>query len=90
MALVVVAAIGVAALLLQLRLRPNLSPSLRSSSRGPLWLNAFGVPFRYRRHFSRAVFHLSASLMLMAALLAVVAFAISGIVVLNALRKPRT
>jgi hypothetical protein len=41
LALVVVAAIGLAALLLQLRLRPGLS----SSVRGPIWLNAIGVVF---------------------------------------------
>ena len=48
-ALVVVAAIGVAALLLQFRLRPDLSSSARASSaRGPLWINAFGVVFARR------------------------------------------
>ena len=41
LALVVVAAIGLAALLLQLRLRPDLASSIR----GPLWLNGIGVFF---------------------------------------------
>jgi hypothetical protein len=87
-ALVVIAAIGVAALLLQLRLRPDLSSSVRASARGPLWLNASGVGFAVGAMFADFL-HLSATLMLIAALLAVVSFAISGIIVLNALRKPR-
>src|ERR1700722_2466630 len=44
-ALVVIAAIGVAALLLQLRLRTDISPSVRVSTRATLWLNALGVLF---------------------------------------------
>lgn len=87
-ALVVIAAIGVAALLLQLRLRPDLSQSARVSSRGPLWLNALGVIFAVGAVFAD-VLHFSATVMLIAALVAVVSFAVSGIIVLNALRKPR-
>lgn len=87
-ALVVIAAIGVAALLLQIRLRPDLSPSVRASARGPLWLNALGVIFAVGALFAD-VLRLSATLMLIAALAAVVFFSISGIIVLSALRKPR-
>jgi hypothetical protein len=96
-ALVVVAAIGVAALLLQLRLRPDLSssqpssptqPSRRPSVAGPLRLNAVGVAFAIAA-VSADIFHLNPALMLISALAAVVSFAISGIIVLNALRKPR-
>jgi hypothetical protein len=92
-ALVVVAAIGVAALLLQLRLRPDLSPSAPSSSprpsvTGPLRLNALGVAFAIAAVFAD-VLHLNPALMLISALAAVVSFAISGVIVLNALRKPR-
>jgi len=87
-ALVVVAAIGVAALLLQRRLRPDLSTSDRASVRGPLWLNLLGVVFAVGAVFAD-VFHLSAVLMLIAALAAVVSFAVSGIIVLSALRKRR-
>lgn len=101
-ALVVVAAIGVAALLLQLRLRPDLSSSnpastassspAQSSPRpgitGPLGLNAAGVAFAIAAVFAD-VLHLNPALMLIAALAAVVSFAIGGIIVLNALRKPR-
>ena len=86
-ALVVIAAIGVAALLLQLRLRPDLSSSV-SAARGPLWLNALGVFFAVGALFAD-VLHFSATVMLIAALVAVVSFAISGAIVLSVLRKPR-
>src|SRR6202035_668698 len=88
-ALVVVAAIGVAALLLQLRLRPDLSSSVQASSRAPLWLNAIGVVFAVAAVFAD-VLHLDAPFMLIAALAAVVSFAVAGIIVLSALRKRRT
>jgi hypothetical protein len=87
-ALVVIAAIGVAALLLQLRLRPDISSSVRASARGPLWLNPLGIIFAVGALFAD-VFHLGATFRLIAALLAVVSFSISGIIVLSALRKPR-
>lgn len=86
-ALVVIAAIGVAALLLQLRLRPDLPQSVRASARGPLWLNVIGVSFAIGALFAD-VLHLSAAVMLIAALVAVVSFAVSGIIVISALRKP--
>ncbi len=85
-ALVVVAAIGLAALLLQLRLRPNLSSSARSSLvGGPLWLNALGVICAVAAVFAD-VFHRNEVFTLIAALAAVVSFAVSGIIVLSALR----
>jgi hypothetical protein len=87
-ALVVVAAIGVAALLLQLRLRPDLSSVRKSSARGPLRLNALGVLCALGALFAD-VLHLNEAFMLIAALVAVVSFAVSGIIVLNALRKYR-
>jgi hypothetical protein len=87
-ALVVVAAIGVAALLLQLRLRPDLSSVRASSARGPLWLNAFGVICALGALFAD-ILHLNDGFMLVAALAAVVSFAVGGIIVLNALRKYR-
>jgi hypothetical protein len=89
-ALVVVAAIGVAALLLQLRLRPGSPLSARSPSvRSPLWLNALGVAFAIGAVFAD-VFHLNPAFMLIAALAAVVSFAVSGMIVLIALRKHGT
>jgi hypothetical protein len=87
-ALVVVAAIGVAALLLQLRLRPDLSSVRASSARGPLWLNAFGVICALGALLAD-ILHLNEGFMLVAALAAVVSFAVGGIIVLNALRKYR-
>lgn len=84
LALVVVAAIGFAALLLQLRLRPDLS----SSTRGPLWLNVSGVLFAVVA-MCADFFHLNPVMMLIAALGAVVSFGVSGIIVLSALRKRR-
>ena len=89
-AMVVVAAIGVAALLLQRRLRPDLRSASPASppTRGLLRLNAIGVAFAIAAVFAD-VLHLNPAVMLMAALAAVVSFAIGGIIVLNALRKPR-
>jgi hypothetical protein len=83
LALVVVAAIGLVALLLQVRLRPDIGPSVR----GPLWLNATGVLFAVLAVLAD-ILHLRAGLRLIAALAAIVSFGISGIVVLSALRKP--
>jgi hypothetical protein len=84
LALVVVAAIGLAALLLQLRLRPGLASSIRS----PLWLNGIGVGLAMGAVFADFL-HLTATLTQIAALAAVVSFAVSGIIVLNAMRKRR-
>ena len=88
LALVVIAAIGVAALLLQLRLRPDLSSSNRVSSRGPVWLNGLGVVFSAAA-VCADVLHLTGGFMLIAVLAALVSFALGGIIVLSALRKPR-
>ena len=84
LALVVVAAIGLAALLLQLRLRRDLTRPVRS----PVWLNVLGLVFAVAAVFAD-VFHLSPGRLLIAALGAVGCFALSGIVVLDALRKQR-
>jgi hypothetical protein len=101
-AMVVVAAIGVAALLLQRRLRPDLRsdphpeirPAMQPSTaqapptRAPLRLNAAGVVFAIAAVFAD-VLHLNPALMLISALAAVIAFAISAVIVLKALRNPR-
>ena len=88
LALVVVAAIGLAALLLQLRLRKDVSTQVRNEVRAPLWLNALGLVFAVSAVFAD-VFRLSANLMPVAALGSVLCFAISGTTVLRALRKKR-
>lgn len=82
LALVVVAAIGLAALLIQLRLRKD----VRSSIHAPLWLNVLGLCLAIAAVFADHL-HLSASLMIIAALGAVICFGVSGTVVLHALRK---
>lgn len=82
LALVVVAAIGLAALLLQLRLRRDIGSTVRA----PLGLNVLGLIFAVAAIFAD-VLHLRAGLLQVAALGAVVCFAVSGIVVLHALRK---
>jgi uncharacterized membrane protein len=84
LALVVVAAIGLAALLLETRLRRNVSPPVRA----PLWLNVAGVVFALSAIVAD-VLRLSANLLQLTALGAVACFAVSGVVVLRALRKPR-
>ena len=82
LALVVVAAIGLAALLLQLRLSKNSAIPVRA----PLWLNVLGLISAVAA-VGADMFHLSANLLLFAALGAVICFAISGTTVLHALRK---
>ena len=86
LALVVVAAIGLAALLLQLRLRKDKDP--RAPVRAPLWLNVLGLVFAIAAVFADIV-RLSANLMLIAALGAVVCFGISGTAVLHTLHKKK-
>lgn len=82
LALVVVAAIGLAALLLQLRLRKDTDKSIHA----PLWLNVLGLIFAFGA-VTADVLHLAANLMLVAALAAVVCFAVSGVNVLRSLRR---
>lgn len=82
LALVVVAAIGLAALLLQLRLRKDLSDRVRT----PLWLNLLGLTCAVAA-IVVDVFHLRANFMLIAALGAVVCFAVSATIILHALRS---
>jgi len=84
LALVVVAAIGLAALLLQLRLRKDVPTPVHA----PLWLNVLGLVLAVVSIFAD-VLHLRATLMMIAALGAVLCFAMSGIVVFQALRKRR-
>jgi len=82
LALVVVAAIGLAALLLQTRLRKDIDRRVHA----PLWLNVLGLVFAIAAVIADFL-HLSANFMIVAALGAVICFAISGVVVLDAFRK---
>jgi hypothetical protein len=88
LALVVIAAIGMVALLLQLRLRPDFSKPVarRSSVRVSLGMNAAGVLFAVGAIFGD-VLGLKPTLLLIAALAAVGCFAVSAVVVLNELRR---
>jgi len=85
LALVVVAAIGLAALLLEIRLRQDIGVPVRA----PLWLNVAGLVFAVAAVFAD-LFRLNPNVLLLAALGAVACFAVSGVVVLHALRKPKT
>jgi drug/metabolite transporter (DMT)-like permease len=80
-ALVVVSAIGLAALLLQLRFRRDL-PEVRS----PLWLNILGVLFAAMSLMGDYL-HLSRPLLDAMAFGAVGCFGISGSLILHALRR---
>ena len=82
LALVVVASIGLAALLLQLRLRKDADHRVHS----PLWLNVLGLVFALAAVLSDFL-HLNMNFMIVAAIGAVLCFAVSGIVVLQAFRK---
>jgi uncharacterized membrane protein len=85
LALLVVAAIGLAALLLQLRLRKDLDKRIHA----PLWLNVLGLIFAVGAVLTEFL-HLSANIMLVGALAAVVCFALSGMSVLRSLRKQKS
>ena len=87
LALVVVATIGIAALLLQLRLRKDLGEE-STRVRAPFWLNAIGVVFAIAAVLAD-IMHFSANFMLVAALGSVVCFAVSGTAILRALRKKK-
>jgi hypothetical protein len=84
LALVVVAAIGLAALLLQLRLRKDVSAEVRA----PLWLNVLGLIFAVTAVLAD-IAHLSANIMTVSALGSILCFGVSGAKVLHALRKKR-
>lgn len=88
-ALVVIAAIGVAALLLQFRLGADsqtVTAEQHGHGRVPMWLNVLGVVFALGALFED-VLHMSPAFLLMDALAAVVAFAASGIILVGQLRK---
>jgi len=85
LALVVVAAIGLAALLLQLRLRREAGIPVRA----PVWINGLGLIFAVAAIFADAL-RLRVAMLHVTALGAVVCFAISGGVVMHGLRKHRS
>ena|SRR5580698_3221447 len=84
LALVVVAAIGLAALLFQIRLRRDPSVTVHV----PVWLNVTGLIFALGAILAD-IFHWTASVMQVTALLAVLCFNVSGIMMVRAMRKPK-
>ncbi len=80
-ALVVVAAIGLAALLFQVRFRQDL-PNIHS----PLWLNVLGILFALASLFSNSL-RMTSRMRDVVAFAAVVCFGISGALILHALRR---
>ncbi len=84
LALVIVAAIGLAALLMQLRLRRDIGQPVHA----PLWLNVLGLVCALGAIFADRL-HLTPRAFQSVALAGVTCFGISGIVVLHGLRKPR-
>lgn len=85
LALVVLASIGLAALLLQLRMSKEKSDSVRS----PVWVNLLGLLFAIAAVFADHL-HFSSNLMQIAALGAVLCFGISGTYILRDLRKKKS
>lgn len=85
LAMVVVATIGIAALILQLRLRQR---SQKTAS-VPWWVNVPGLVLALATVFADTL-RLSANRMMVVALAAVMCFAFSGVVMLRALRKQKT
>ena len=80
----VVAAIGLAAVLLQLRVRRDGDRRVR----GPVLLNLLGILLAVTALFAD-VLHLSSGLFQVAALAAVGCFSISSVIILETLRKHR-
>lgn len=83
LALVVVAAIGLAALLLQLRFRQGLR-----HVRAPFWLNIVGLACAASA-LAADILRFSRRTLEIVAFAAVICFAISGTLILHALRHPR-
>jgi len=85
MAVVVVAAIGSAALLLRLRLR---RPAQARNYHPPVWLNVLGAAFALLALLSDFL-RLNAQIAQVMALAAVGSFGVSGAMILHAFRKQR-
>jgi len=83
LAIVVLAAIGLLALILQLRLRTG---KQRATIRTPVWLNLVGILFALAALVSDFT-HIRADLAPLLALLAVVCFIVGSAIVLQALRR---
>lgn len=83
LAVVVMGAVGLAAVLLQLRLQNR---DQAQSSRSPAWLNVLGILFALAAFFSDLL-HISPQIVETLALGAVASFAVSGVIILRSFRK---
>ena len=83
-AVLVISAIGLAAILLQLRFRRDLLRQVHA----PRWLNILGLLFSFGALFGD-YFHLKPQHIEVLALAAVGCFAVSGVIVLESIRKHR-
>lgn len=81
-----VAAIGSAAVLLQLRIRNR---EMRTAIHPPVWLNLVGIAFALLALFAEPL-RLNSGMTQLLALAAVGSFAISGAIILHAFRKGRS
>ena len=83
LAVVVMGAVGMAAVLLQLRLQ---NPDQAQSSSSPAWLNILGILFALAAFFGD-LFRIAPPVTETLALGAVASFGVSGVIILRGLRK---
>lgn len=83
LAVVVMGAVGLAAVLLQLRLQNR---GQMQSSRSPAWLNVLGILFALAAFFGDLL-HFKPQVIEAVALGAVASFGVSGVIILHSLRK---
>jgi len=83
LAVVVMGAVGLAAVLLQLRLQDG---TQTESSRSPAWLNVLGIIFALGAFFGDML-HFRPQLIEALALGAVASFGVSGVIILRSFRK---
>jgi uncharacterized membrane protein len=83
LAVVVMGAVGLAAVLLQLRLQNR---KQEQSSNSPAWLNVLGIVFALAAFFSD-LFHINQQITESLALGAVASFGVSGVIILRSFRK---
>jgi uncharacterized membrane protein len=83
LAVVVMGAIGLAAVLLQLRLQNR---DQAQSSNSPVWLNVLGILFALAAFFGDLL-HFTPQLIEALALGAVASFGVSGVIILHSFRK---
>lgn len=83
LAVVVMGAVGLAAVLLQLRLQ---SREQTPASSSPAWLNVLGILFALAAFFAD-LFHVTPQVTKALALSAVASFGVSGVIILRSFRK---